>query len=84
MTDITWQEPPASKNSGRPKILTDEILAELRANPGRWALIYRAHNSAMATLWKKRHPDLETTVRTVPGSDPKMYDIYARATEPVS
>lgn len=46
MTDVQWEEPPEDSAPRRRGIVTPEFLAELRANPGKWA---RVDNS-----WDKR------------------------------
>ena len=36
---LTWEEPPTPTVGRTPKYFTPEVVAALRANPGRWARI---------------------------------------------
>lgn len=75
MADIEWAEPPPPKAGPHSSVFTEQVLAALRANPGKWALIKRDHpNAQSAADYPKRHPEFETTAR---GSN-KHFDIYAR------
>ncbi len=52
MSDIKWEEPPpASKGRGSTK--WKSILAELRRNPGRWALVLDDASPSMTTFIKQ-------------------------------
>ena len=81
MSDLKWQDPPAARGRlGGKEVFTGAIRAALRANPGKWAVVHTSHHTANATTWKVRHgaDGFEFTQRTVFGSDPKRYDVYAR------
>lgn len=58
MSGLKWEEPPP-KRGGRRSTLTEEIVAELRANPGRWARLPDRWSSAASQGWKRKWPDLE-------------------------
>ena len=76
MSSIEWAEPPASGSNRTGTVFTAEVVAALRANPGRWALVKKSHRGrAVAALFAKRHPEFEATTRKQPGG---MFDIYAR------
>lgn len=80
MSSIEWADPPLTHHATR-TIFTSELLESLRANPGRWALVVKAHPSAStATEFKKRSPGFEATVRAVGRSESgrRLFDIYAR------
>jgi hypothetical protein len=52
MTNMTWQDPPASafgRVPGGPKYSAE--AAELRANPKRWALLMTRDNARSAAVW---------------------------------
>lgn len=38
-TPVTWTDPPPAKAGRRATVFTPDVLAALRANPGRWALV---------------------------------------------
>ncbi len=78
MQTITWQDPPPAER-GRTHRFAPDILAALRANPGRWALVIEGHtNSSVATHFRRRNPEYEVSVRSVRDTHPRRYDIYAR------
>lgn len=55
MPDIVWQDPPAAPRRGRP--VTSEcaaLLAELKANPGRWAVLRTPPTMASASTSANR------------------------------
>ncbi|MDX1488020.1 MAG: hypothetical protein R3268_07465, partial [Acidiferrobacterales bacterium] len=61
MPDLTFvDELPARRGGGRATIITDDVLSELRANPGKWAVIKQYDTNpeaaaSMVTLGRKRH-----------------------------
>jgi hypothetical protein len=69
---IVWKEPPP------PKTGNDAVLVELKANPGRWALLAEGKaSSGMGTPWRKLGCETRT-VRTNPGDAKPRYDLYVR------
>ena len=75
---MKWQEPPADGRSARPKqSRSDEINAvaeELKANPGKWALVDEDAWPNTLYVWKKR--GLEVRFRMT--GEGRKGDIYAR------
>lgn len=71
----TWQDPPA-KTGRHAKYMTSEVVAELRANPGRWLLLdHHAKRAGISVrTWVTRNPGFETTCR----SSGEALDIYVR------
>jgi hypothetical protein len=71
---LTWRDPPADR---RP-IFSETVLAELRANPGRWAVLreYPNRTAIKGNANAFKHPaDIEIKgVLEAPGSV-----LYARA-----
>lgn len=61
---VVWEEPPPPQPKGRaPGLIPDGVLAELRANPKRWAKakVYRSKSgawSASASIGKGKWPEL--------------------------
>lgn len=74
MTEIKWQEPPTDGRSGDANLT--RVLAELRANPGRWALVYEGVHASRASYIKAR-PGFEATSRKS-ATVQRRCDIYAR------
>lgn len=75
---IKFVDDVPAPNRGRgpkPQFFTDEVLAQLEANPGRWALIGVAYPNVV-TKARQRHPQLEVVSRKRDGE--KKRDIYAR------
>lgn len=85
---LNFADPPPRRR--RPKYMTPEVCAELRANPGRWALLAAGVTpSARQAVreWCIRHPGYEMTQRSA-GSGPypegavqsegPVFDIYVR------
>lgn len=63
MSNIIWQDPPASRTRDKYK----QFVAELRANPGRWGMwAGSVHHSTAQTLSRAR-PGIEAVVRTIDG-----------------
>lgn len=73
MANIKWQEPPADGRSGE----FHGILQELKAHPGRWALIAEGVSASRSTTIK-RTPGYEATVRKSKQGNGSKYDLYAR------
>ncbi len=69
---LTWRDPPPKRH----RILTPELVAQLRANPGRWAVVREYPNRTAVAHPVPKHPfDLELRrVEEPPGSV-----LYARA-----
>ena len=82
MTEIKWQEPPASAH-GRSSSKWRDIFTALAERPGEWALVAEdaplstSSNIKRGTLGgpEFRRGDFEATARKRPGG---KYDIYAR------
>lgn len=68
---LDWQPLPPS----RQRVLTDEIITQLRTRPGEWALI-RTYEGSRGGLVKKP-VDIEIVWRSQP--NPKRTLLYARA-----
>lgn len=81
MVEIKWQDPP-ERGSWIGGTLTP-IVAALKKNPGKWALVREKVSSSSAqTPWKKQ--GCEALVRrSNPGETPPRYDVYARWPETV-
>ena len=70
---LIWRDPPADRRL----VLTADVVEQLRANPGRWAVVRQYHNrSAVKGRLVIKHPaDIELRgVQEPPGSI-----LYARA-----
>lgn len=72
MAELIWRDPP----NRRRWVFTDDVVAMLRANPGRWAVIRRYPNRTAVNGFVPKHPtDIELRgVAEPPGSA-----FYARA-----
>ena len=71
---LVWKDPPSARSYRARKDYT-AVVAELRANPGRWALIFENASAGMSMTLKRR--GLQT--RTVQVSaKPNRHDVYAR------
>jgi hypothetical protein len=69
ITELRWEDPPVRSTSQR--VFTEEVLAQLRNHPGRWAHIrtYRKHGGYQAI----KHPrDIELRWVTA-GKDTSLY-----------
>jgi hypothetical protein len=76
MTEITWAEPPATKRVGRARrTFVDRIADELKANPGRWALVAEDAWPHTRKQWKDRGLEVVGR-RTRPGK--AQENLYAR------
>lgn len=71
---LVWKEPPPQRPHRTHRKL-DVIEAELRANPGRWALIYDNASAGLCRPLKLRGLEVRT-VRVSVG--PVKHDVYAR------
>lgn len=74
MVEMIWKEPPPAVSSEKAA-----VLAELKKNPGRWALVQSRYKSTSGTApWKKL--GCEATHRRAEPLEGKSteYDIYAR------
>lgn len=78
MSDIVWQDPPATVSVGR-RGCVDRFVEALRANPGRWALYSADMSANIASQQQRKHPGTEWTTRTLPKPAPRhRAAIYAR------
>lgn len=77
---IKWKEPPENK-AGTGRAASREraqIVAQLKDNPGQWALVQEAaKNSSAISNWKNRGCEATSRKR-----DDGLTDIYARWPEP--
>lgn len=86
MTDIKWEE-PAFDGRRRVKYDWDRILGELRANPGRWALVAEDAPVSMSTNIKKGtyansvRGEFEAVVRESNNFRGKVYARYVGGAE---
>jgi hypothetical protein len=78
-TELAWSDPPASTTGRRhrPALDWDAIAAELEARPGQWALVAAGASQSLGAQESLRR-GLERTTRVVPGSVPRVADIYVR------
>ena len=82
MGEMHWvDQPPRTSDTGssRGKGVTQRFAAELRANPGRWALYPRERRGGTSTL-KKMFPDIEWTSRA--GTTAETRAVYGRYVGP--
>lgn len=74
--EINWKEPPPRPT--RMESQNAAILAELKRNPGRWALMLANRSSSGAGGgWKKAGCEVQSC-RNNPGEEKPKYDIYVR------
>lgn len=71
---ITWQEPPTTAGPTGPR--ANEVVALLKQNPGRWALVETGVSSTRGEKWKRRGCII-TTRATVGLDGPNRRDVYA-------
>lgn len=78
MKTLQWKEPPPAESNRGLHAETREIIDQLKANPGKWALVVESATSSGATTrWKKR--GCEATIRRAEKVNGKYrYDVYAR------
>ena len=76
-TGLVFEDPPPKNPGGYERILTPEILHELKANPGQWARIPGRVSASLVNQWKKRNPGLDATTRNVDQKTRKA-TIYVR------
>lgn len=79
---LVFEDPPAQVQRERKSaIFTDEVVAGLKANPGKWAVLLSAAKSSQvgnAQAWAKRRPGFEVTSRTVDRDSETPNRVYAR------
>lgn len=78
MAEIKWTElPPSTRGKAKTGRSTaiDEVVKELRANPGRWALVAENVYPTARATWVKR--GLEVRGRMV-GGGVQRQNLYAR------
>jgi hypothetical protein len=69
---LEWEDPPPARRRSEASTIPDQILDELRANPGRWAKVLRyttktSANSALGRIRKGLYgPGWEAKARRVP------------------
>jgi hypothetical protein len=68
---IEWKEPPRSYQRQ-----WTEIADELRANPGRWALVAESYGNNI--VYPLRNRGINTKCERVTSVPPHRYNIYAR------
>ena len=80
MGEMIWvdQPPRAAQAGSRGQGVTQRFVAELRTNPGRWALYPRERRSGTSSL-KTMFPDIEWTSRA--GTTAETRAIYGRYVE---
>lgn len=74
MVEIVWQDPPARNKDS--KYQYQQIIDELKKNPGRWALVVPEWSTSVAPSPLKK-AGCETTTR-FNGKDAKTWSVYAR------
>lgn len=81
---IKWEEPGEVAGSSSSPVVTDELIAELKANPNKWAVIHLSHRADAASNWNRRYKKngLQFTSRkqsaTDEPDDMKRYKVFAR------
>lgn len=79
---LVFEDPPAQVHRDRKSaIFTDEVVAALKANAGKWAvLLPEAKQSQVGNTqaWAKRRPGFEVVSRTVNRDSDLPYRVYAR------
>lgn len=73
---VKWEEPPPAR-SGRKSTLWRNILAELDARPGEWAVVSESIQVSQVSGMRVRYPDYEFTGRGE-GLPPNRVKLYAR------
>lgn len=73
---MKWQEPPLSTRGRAGSMQIEQDVTELRANPGRWAIVRSRVTAEVARSYRKR--GCEAVTRSLPGTTPPRFDIYAR------
>jgi hypothetical protein len=72
---LEWREPPAAKRGRPSSSAIDQIVADVQANPGQWALVERSVNTGRGDKYRKR--GCEIAIRSAEdGGD--LYDVYIR------
>ena len=81
-TKINWQEPPAPKNT-RGRTWRPQVVEQLKANPGVWALVEERVATISSTHWARL--GCEATARSQGKNAEGKYlvNIYARWPESV-
>ena len=79
---LVFEEPPAQVVRERKSaVFTDEVVAGLKANPGKWAVLLpeaRQSQVGNAQAWAKRRPGFEVTSRTFDRGSDTPFRVYAR------
>lgn len=73
---MEWKEPPAPKAGVSRKQDIDAMVAELKVNPGQWALVAK-NSPANPAPWKKKGCEVKT-LRAGLGYRPGRFDMYVR------
>lgn len=80
--ELVFEDPPAQVHRDRKSaIFTDEVVAALKKNAGKWAvLLPEAKQSQVGNTqaWAKRRPGFEVVSRTVNRDSDLPYRVYAR------
>lgn len=75
MTGVEWAQPRTTPGKP-PVIFTPDIIDQLDARPGWWALVKRGHtNSGAAYAWAKNRPEYQVRTESKPDG---TFDLYAR------
>jgi hypothetical protein len=72
--ELQWQEPPERRRQLTRSQELDAIVAQLKAHPGRWALVGKSKQSRVSKGFYAR--GMEGTTRKRPDG---LFDHYARA-----
>lgn len=70
--------PPVTGHDRR-RILTDEVLDELRSRPHDWAIVHYSRNTSVLTGWRKKYgpQGFEFGIRRT-GEGDRRFSCYAR------
>jgi hypothetical protein len=79
MTDIVWEDPPPNgkgRGLGPAAARNAAILAEVKAHPGKWALVSEDIARSVAGQWKKK--GCETRTASNGGPNASRGKLYVR------
>ena len=82
MTSVKFVDdlPPQRHVGGRPPKITPQLLDQLRANPGKWAVVCEDVSVATIRTWTRRYPEFEFAGRRDPvRNSPVRTTAYGRA-----
>lgn len=84
MIRLNWQEPPAARSTASKirRVLSDQVVRELKVNPMRYALLFTEVRESTANQVRRicRQYGLEVTARRLPSDESaqRLQNIYVR------